>query len=285
MQSFFTRTTKTLIRLRECAAWFEFSLGAHVKRYVFSRCGSFYYPSLFAVNSKFLITEGPVDKNSILVLDSVRMKFGTIYVFGAVAGNTTDEAAWDIIKVYGSMLTVYKPEAINCCFMYQFQNNTDIIQTPIMNLTTHFRVTNVTTFHLTCRNIWNKFRDLPDRVGLSLSNESCSKDIVAFKEIYKPLKEVNTTSLVLTTQVVFGTISAELIIEWMEAYKYLGVDKVISYYYSSLNENALKVLKYYRQSGFVDLYKFIPAAEGKYWKIVCYLSLSKQHYETTPILI
>ena len=36
MQSLFTWTTKTLIRLRECAGWFESSLGADVRRYFFS---------------------------------------------------------------------------------------------------------------------------------------------------------------------------------------------------------------------------------------------------------
>ena len=33
---------RRLIRLCGCAGWFESSLGAHVRRYVFSRCGSFY---------------------------------------------------------------------------------------------------------------------------------------------------------------------------------------------------------------------------------------------------
>ena len=40
-QSFFMRTTKTLIRLRGCAGWSESSLGAHVRRYIFLRCSSF----------------------------------------------------------------------------------------------------------------------------------------------------------------------------------------------------------------------------------------------------
>ena len=34
------RPVKILIRLRECAGWSESSLGAHVRRYVFWRCGS-----------------------------------------------------------------------------------------------------------------------------------------------------------------------------------------------------------------------------------------------------
>ena len=42
MRSFFTRTTKTLIRLRRCAGWFESTLGEYVRRYVFSPLGSIY---------------------------------------------------------------------------------------------------------------------------------------------------------------------------------------------------------------------------------------------------
>ena len=40
-------TTNTLIRLRECAGWFESYFGAHVRRYVFSRRVSFIVPRLF----------------------------------------------------------------------------------------------------------------------------------------------------------------------------------------------------------------------------------------------
>ena len=36
------RTTKTLIRLRGCAGWFESSLGANVRWYVFGLLGSFF---------------------------------------------------------------------------------------------------------------------------------------------------------------------------------------------------------------------------------------------------
>ena len=42
MLSFFMRSTKTQIRLRGCAGWFESSLDTHVRRYVFSLCGSIY---------------------------------------------------------------------------------------------------------------------------------------------------------------------------------------------------------------------------------------------------
>ena len=41
MQSFFMQTKKTLIRLHSCAGGFQSSLGAHVRRYIFSCCGSY----------------------------------------------------------------------------------------------------------------------------------------------------------------------------------------------------------------------------------------------------
>ena len=43
MQCFFMRTTKSPIRLRVCAGWFEPSLGAHVSRHAFSRCSFYKY--------------------------------------------------------------------------------------------------------------------------------------------------------------------------------------------------------------------------------------------------
>ena len=53
MQSFFIRVTKTLIRLRWCAGWSESSLGAHVRRYIFSHCASIIFRQIMSVNSKF----------------------------------------------------------------------------------------------------------------------------------------------------------------------------------------------------------------------------------------
>ena len=50
MQSFFMRTTKTLIRLCGCAGWFESSLGAYVRRYVFWRCGASLYDCFYFIS-------------------------------------------------------------------------------------------------------------------------------------------------------------------------------------------------------------------------------------------
>ena len=42
MQRFFMRTMKAVIRVCGCAGSLESLLGAHIRRYVFSRCASYY---------------------------------------------------------------------------------------------------------------------------------------------------------------------------------------------------------------------------------------------------
>ena len=55
-QSFCMWTTTTLIRLCECAGWFESLLGAHVRRYFLSRrCGSHISQSCFHKSHDFFI--------------------------------------------------------------------------------------------------------------------------------------------------------------------------------------------------------------------------------------
>ena len=68
--------------------------------------------------------------------------------------------------------------------------------------------------------------------------------------------------IVIGSKLAYGNISAELVIEWIEAMKYIGVDKIVTYYLKSLNTDALNVLRYYASEGFVDLFFHEPANEG-----------------------
>ena len=50
----------------------------------------------------------------------------------------------------------------------------------------------------------------------------------------------------------------------MEAYRWLGVTKVITFAYPNLNADAEKVLEYYARTGFLDLYTYELADIGKF---------------------
>lgn len=54
---------------------------------------------------------------------------------------------------------------------------------------------------------------------------------------------------------VWISISANLLLEWFEVQRILGVDKVISYT-NNLNDDAMKVLEYYESFGLTDIIHF-----------------------------
>jgi hypothetical protein len=58
------------------------------------------------------------------------------------------------------------------------------------------------------------------------------------------------------------------IVEWFEAQRILGVDKVVTYPYR-LNANALKVLQYYESVGFLDIINGFDLPEVGEYCFVC----------------
>ena len=85
---------------------------------------------------------------------------------------------------------------------------------------------------------------------------------MTYVQPFVPQTQRRGATLALCNKGVFGNISGEMIIEWMETYRYLGVDKVVTYFLKDLNAAAMNVLSYYSQIGFVELYEFHPALEG-----------------------
>ena len=202
----------------------------------------------------------------------VKMGFGTIYIFGVVSGNTSEEKVWDIFKVYGSLEDKkYRKSNMSCCFLYRIQNQTYVKRVDHI-VKQFFQVAApISTFYMACPNVLHSYKIVPIGVAITVENGSCSGDNVTYVQPYFPLKHPN--KIAIGTKTSFANISAELIVEWMEAYKYLGVDKVVTYYISSINADALKVLRYYASTGLLDLSYYEPAAEGNHLFIVMASSL------------
>ena len=101
-------------------------------------------------------------------------------------------------------------------------------------------------------------------IGLSLtilSNVTCRENHATYVSPYFPFKEPD--KIVLGSKFAFGNLSAQLIIEWIEAMKYIGVNKIVTHYLRTLNTDARKVLYHYASEGTVDLYFHELANEGK----------------------
>ncbi|XP_053404487.1 uncharacterized protein LOC123554072 [Mercenaria mercenaria] len=96
---------------------------------------------------------------------------------------------------------------------------------------------------------------------MSLPGERClSKKFVAVEY----LKRQPQDSIAVCAKIVYGTMSSQRLIEWFEIQKFIGVDKVLMYYYN-LNTETTKVLQRYHQEGFLDLRPFdFPDADSNY---------------------
>ena len=206
-----------------------------------------------------------VQRRRIPTRNATKMRFGPVYVLGVVAGNTTSRMAWDVVKVYGSFETSVNKLFLNvtCCLMYENQGNLEVIQQNVSQLRLHPSKTAVMSFHIVCPNVHYSVGGVPLAVVLSWKGLRCDNTEDRYIKVEFPCKEPGF-KVAIGTQISYKNISAELIIEWLEAYKILQVDKVVSYYHRTINQDALNALTYYHNIGFVDLYEFILPAEGEY---------------------
>ena len=184
------------------------------------------------------------------------MKFGPVQIFGVVGANTSNQLIWNVFKVYAHInISRYDNTTYSCCMKYK-KNTVEITKTKTLSsfLYAHYRK-RLGIFHFVCPNERYYLGEVPVGVAITVDGVSCAENEVVFLDPHYPLREPGR-KLIIGTKIAYAGLSAEMIIEWMEAYQYLGVDKVVAYYVSDLNENALKVLQFYASSGFLDLYLF-----------------------------
>ena len=175
-------------------------------------------------------------------------------------GNVTSH--WDIIKMHASMGVIYttKQTHFSCCLKYIDESRPVYKRQKVFAKYLQNALTKLSAYHFTCLN--PNPGVVPHGVALTVNNYTCSEDHVTYRKPMTPLRE-SGVRLALCTKLTYGLRSAELIIEFMEVYKYLGVDKFVSYFLENLNEDTRKVLEYYAATGILDLYHFQPAEAGR----------------------
>ena len=148
-----------------------------------------------------------------------------------------------------------------CCLKFRTQTGLKTIRANVVNKWIFWARAKFRVFHIACKNLrfHHKF---PETISISPSSNICDNKSSSYVKIQWPLRKPGI-KLAIGSQIAYGNISAANIIDWMETYRYLGVDKVVAYYYKLTNKEALKVLLYYHANGFVDLYRYEPAGQGE----------------------
>jgi hypothetical protein len=88
-------------------------------------------------------------------------------------------------------------------------------------------------------------------VSVVLGSKVCPADSKYYVKLNIEPTERNP-KLAICTKLTYDDVDPIPIVEWFEAQRILGVDKVVTYPYR-LNANALKVLKYYESVGLLDI--------------------------------
>ena len=159
----------------------------------------------------------------------VEMKYGPVYIFGAAAGNSSRYATWDIIKIYGGVdKSWYNKSHFRCCLAYSDQGSLTFKKV-FPSKTRGFIVSSaIWSVHVTCFNTRHEEKLVPIGAALTVNGYNCSRNHVRYVSPYFPLREA-TEKVAIGTKTSYGNISAELIIEWMESWRYIGVDKVLTF--------------------------------------------------------
>ena len=180
-------------------------------------------------------------------------------------GNSSTDNTWDIVKVYGTVGRLKKAKF--CCVRFGNLLNYDYYKQPTISIKMQSPKTALTASHFTCEN--PQPGRIPEGIAFTHDQNTCGEEDVTYLEPIVPLLEVEP-KLALSTKVAYGNQSPELIIEWMETYLFLGVDKVVTYYLDDLNQEARKVLEYYASVGLLEVHNIELAAEGKIYNSVSY---------------
>ena len=189
------------------------------------------------------------------------MKFGPAFVLSSAIINSSTWSPLDVIHVYACMYdAVLRYTNVSCCLKFKGKSTFEYFKVPVKVTKSPLKKQTISSYFYACPS--TKPGVIPYGVGITVDTLSCSEeDHVTYIQPMVPQKQSGVT-MALCNKVVYGSLRAELVIEWMETYRYLGVDKVVAGFLDDLNDAAKKVLFYYSSIGFVDLYKFQPAMEG-----------------------
>ncbi|VDI59645.1 Hypothetical predicted protein [Mytilus galloprovincialis] len=84
-------------------------------------------------------------------------------------------------------------------------------------------------------------------VSVSIGTHKCEESEQHYINVESSMR--NESGLAICGKISYGNMDAELILEWFEVQRLLGVDKVLTYTYK-LNDQAMAVLEYYESIGY-----------------------------------
>ncbi|KAL4231491.1 hypothetical protein ACF0H5_009069 [Mactra antiquata] len=97
-------------------------------------------------------------------------------------------------------------------------------------------------------------------IGITVSNQ-CPLNREYYTQPQRPIMTKPGDTLALCGKIIYGDVDINLLIEWVEYNKHMGVDKILFYTYN-VTPSVSKVLKYYENIGLISLLPYKMPYEG-----------------------
>ncbi|XP_052810275.1 uncharacterized protein LOC128238408 [Mya arenaria] len=206
---------------------------------------------------------------------------GYIHILSAVAQNSSANSFYDNIVLSGWQTpTDDFHSELKCCLFYANPLKAFVANLTQIRNSTNLRHSEIEAKQYVCPNVYSNRNISPIAISLT-TGERCPEDLTKYATVDFPHKAQNG-SLGVCAKLVFGNISAGSLVEWFEYQRLMKVDKVIAYTYK-LNEEAMKVLKYYSSTGLVEFLPFSLPHREKYHRDVGVKNLNSWNDEEVAV--
>ena len=170
---------------------------------------------------------------------------------------------------------VYRDRKVFCCFLSQ---GGQIHKTPVArkSMFLNHSLTAVQVFCEAEKKAQLKINTRPVGVTLAYDIDICPMDIGNYATVQYTRPCLLDVCIAICAKIAYGYVNPEMVVEWMEYYKYMGVNHVIVFTFN-LTADALTVLKFYEKQDFVEVLPFDFPAKGN---SPCSTHLSRMKFPT-----
>ncbi|XP_053403248.1 uncharacterized protein LOC123555313 [Mercenaria mercenaria] len=93
------------------------------------------------------------------------------------------------------------------------------------------------------------------KVSIKESDSACPNTVTHYVHV-DAIQQRQIDGIALCAKVLYDKLNASILIEWFEAQRWLGVDKIFCYINKDLNNDAKNVIKYYEETGLTKAASF-----------------------------
>ncbi|CAC5419168.1 unnamed protein product [Mytilus coruscus] len=200
-------------------------------------------------------------------LEYVETSDSTVYMLSAYFIKKMDERKDNIVTVIGWEEKINHYSYFKCCF--RLQKGKRMVLQSTEKFVYSYSDSPLHRIQFTCP-ISMESKSIEGVSIITDYNRTCHKESKYYIPVQIPLQG----ELAVCTTVLYGSLAAELLLEWFEVQRIVGVEKTVTYTFA-LNKDAMKICEYYESIGFTVLVRVadFPARE----KHVRFLSRGDQN--------